>query len=230
MTERPSATLVAREETAQGLFVLRLKVEDGQLTQAHQHPGQYVRLAIETLGASLFALTSVPSDSSRVFEFLVRPGSLLADALIEIPLGASVRIEGPFGEGFPLHLAEDKNVVLFATGTGIGAIRPVIELICRDRSRYREVTLFYGVRTPGSIAYQEMLPLWTSAGIRTVLTVSQPGTSGWQGLVGYVQDHLAEVKIERGIAFLSGQDQMISEVKAQLLQRGMNLRDIHLNF
>lgn len=229
MTIPHSAMLTHRTLAAEGLYLLRFQVDE-KLSTAHQHPGQYVKLSLAPFGEGFFALASLPLQFPQVFEFLVRPDSPLSEALIRLPIGENVFVQGPLGHGFPLHLAKDKNVMLFATGTGIGAVRPVLELICSDRKSYQNVRFYYGVRTPQAVAFSERFPIWHAAGIQTFLTVSQPGKTGWQGLVGYVQNHVAELRIENATAFLSGQDQMIAAVRSVLVSRGLSPEDIHLNF
>ena len=87
-----------------------------------------------------------------------------------------------------------------ASGSGISAIRPVIAAVRRERGAYGQVTLYFGARTPDGFAYQGELKQWQEDGVKVLCTVSRPGTSGWQGLTGYVQAHLGEERLEHAIA------------------------------
>ena len=228
MDDWHKAKVSSRSEAAEGLFHLVLEVP-ASLGVGHTHPGQYVKLKVEGAGEGFFAIASAPGAGSR-FELLIKQGSPLATALGLLTVGSSVQLSAPSGKGFPLEQMRGKNLLLFATGSGIGAIRSAIDRIRHDRSGFGEVTLFFGVRTPAAFAYEAELGNWERAGIRVIRTVSQPGGSGWQGLTGYVQAHLGEVKVDDAVAFLVGQKAMVQGVTEALLARGLSKVRIFLNF
>jgi NAD(P)H-flavin reductase len=230
MTDWYLATVAAVLPAAEGLTELILDTGGTGLEESHQWPGQYVRLALPEEGQGLFAIASAPEPGSRRWEFLLKGGSPLVDALSRLRPGEKVRTTRPEGPGFPLAEARGKNLLLFATGSGISPIRSVIESIRREREAYGRVTLYFGARTPESFAYEDELHHWEAADIRVVRTVSQPGASGWQGLTGYVQAHLGEEPVEGAEAFLCGQSGMVEEVIQALEARGVPRGAIHLNY
>jgi sulfhydrogenase subunit gamma (sulfur reductase) len=230
MTQWYPATLVARSPAADGLTDLTLDVSVGPLAGTHQRPGQYVHLRLPGLEEGMFAIASPPGASGK-WDLLVKEGSVLPNALIRLPLGAQVEVSKPEGRGFPLDQVQGNDLLLFATGSGISPIRSVIESIRQDRDAYGKVTLYFGARTPGAFAYVRDFKTWESARIRVVPTVSQPGVSGWQGLTGYVQAHLAEEPLTPGtIAFVCGQREMVAGVVTALKARGLAPGAIHQNF
>jgi sulfhydrogenase subunit gamma (sulfur reductase) len=230
MTQWYPATLVARSPAADGLTDLTLDVSAGALAGTHQRPGQYVHLRLPGHDQGLFAIASPPG-ASGTWDLLVKAGSALPNALIHLPLGTLVEVSKPTGRGFPLDQAQGNDLLLFATGSGISPIRSVIESIRHDRSTYGKVTLYFGARTPGAFAYVKDFETWERAGIRVVPTVSQPGVSGWQGLTGYVQAHLADDPLVPGtIAFVCGQREMVEGVVQALKARGLAPGAIHQNF
>jgi NAD(P)H-flavin reductase len=230
MTQWHPATLVARSPAADGLTDLTLDLSETPLRGAHRHPGQYVHLRLPGHEEGLFALASPPSSSAR-WEFLVKEGSPLTDELIHLPLGGRVDVSRPEGRGFPLEQARGKDLLLFATGSGISPIRSVIESIRRERNAYGRVTLYFGVRTPTSFAYARDFEAWEKTSIRVVRTVSQPDAGSWQGLTGYVQAHLSEEPLKPGtLAFLCGQQEMVQGVKETLQARGLPESAILQNF
>ncbi|MFZ5468106.1 MAG: NAD-binding oxidoreductase [Myxococcota bacterium] len=229
MSDWHQAKVEENTPAADQLFHLVLDVEGTGLGEAHQLPGQYVKLSLDGVGEGYFAIASAPGDGHH-FELLIKAGSPLATALAQAKVGSLVRISAPLGKGFPLEAAKGKNVLLFATGSGIGAIRSAIETIRREREAFGEVTLFFGVRTPAAFAYQEELKEWERARIRVVRTVSQPGRSGWNGLTGYVQAHLGEVNVDGAVAFVVGQKAMVQGVTEALERRGLPKERVFLNF
>jgi NAD(P)H-flavin reductase len=223
-------TVAAVLPAAEGLTELILDIGGSALVGTHRTPGQYVRLALPGAGESPFAIASPPQPFGTRWEFLLKAGSELADALIQLKPGAQVRSMRPEGRGFPLSLARGRSLLLFATGSGISPIRSVIESIRQERSAYGRVTLYFGARTPQAFAYEDELQHWEAVNIRVVRTVSQPGASGWQGLTGYVQAHLNEEPVEDTLAFVCGQSGMVQGVIDALRIRGLPREAIHLNY
>lgn len=229
MTLWHPVTLVARSPAADGLTDLTLELSESPLREAHQRPGQYVHLRLPGHVEGLFALASAPGRTR--WDLLVKENSPLTTALIHWPLGGQVEVSRPEGRGFPLEQARGQDLLLFATGSGISPIRSVIESIRQEREAYGRVTLYFGVRTPSSFAYARDFMAWEQARIRVVRTVSQPGASGWQGLTGYVQAHLAEEPLAPGTrAFVCGQKEMVQGVMEALRARGLPDSAISQNF
>ncbi|MCP3058945.1 NAD-binding oxidoreductase [Myxococcus sp. K38C18041901] len=224
------ATVTARTPAADGLTDLVLDIQGTPLVGTHAHPGQYVRMSLPGLQPGMFAIASPPEVQGLRWEFLLKDGSPLPDALIRLPLGAQVQVSAPEGRGFPVERARGHDVLLFATGSGISAIRPVIATVRRDRSLFGRVKLYFGARTPGAFAYQGELHTWEDGGVQVVRTVSQPGASGWQGLTGYVQTHLGEEAVADARAFVCGQPGMSQGVIEALRERGVPREHIFFNF
>jgi NAD(P)H-flavin reductase len=223
------AEVSAVNPAAEGLTSIELDLKGTPLAGTHQIPGQYVTLGMAGVGQGTFAIASAP-DEGRNFEFLVKGGSPLTDALRGARPGTKVQISLPTGKGFPLDRAVGKNLLLFATGSGISAIRSVIEWVRGHRSDFGRVYLYFGARTPGAFAYEAELAQWEKTGIEVFRSVSQPGESGWKGLTGYIQNHLGELDVKNAVAFLSGQKSMVADVTRALRRRGVSPEDIHLNF
>jgi NAD(P)H-flavin reductase len=224
------ATVAQSSPAADGLTDLILDIQGTPLVGTHHHPGQYVRLRLPGLQEGMFAIASPPEPGGTQWEFLLKDGSPLCTALIGLPPGARVDVTPAEGKGFPLERARGHDLLLFATGSGISAIRSVISSIRRERDAWNRVTLYFGARTPGAFAYWDELHEWEAGGVRVVRTVSQPGASGWQGLTGYVQGHLGEEPVQDAFAFLCGQSSMVKGVMATLQERGVPKERISLNY
>ncbi|NMO23163.1 NAD-binding oxidoreductase [Pyxidicoccus fallax] len=224
------ATVATTGPAADGLTDLVLDIRGTPLVGMHAHPGQYVRLRLPGVSEGMFAIASPPDPQGTRWEFLLKDGAILPDALIRLPPGSLVEVSQPEGKGFPLERARGHDVLLFATGSGISPIRSLIASIRREREAFGRVTLYFGARTPGAFAYADELHEWEAGGVRVVRTCSQPGVSGWQGLTGYVQAHLGEEPVQDAVAFLCGQSTMVQGVKATLQARGVPKDAIFLNY
>src|SRR5689334_18771307 len=135
MTDWYPATLVARSPAADGLTHLMIDASGPPLRGSHERPGQYVRVRLPGIPEGLFALASPPGDVPQ-WDLLVKKDAPLTNALLSLPLGERVEVSRPEGPGFPLEGARGKDLLLFATGSGISPIRSVIESIRQDRDGY----------------------------------------------------------------------------------------------
>lgn len=219
----------ATERAAEGLYSIHVDVSGSPLVGSHSLPGQYLQVGLEGMESGIFAIASGPDVDGRTFELLVKRGSDVADALIAARVGTKVRLKAPAGHGFPLDEAYGKRVLLFATGSGISAIRSLILAIIRERAKFRDVTLYFGARTPNAFAYQAEMTDWERSGITVIRTVSQPGHPGWEGLEGYVQAHLPQERFGDAVAFVCGQGEMVAEVTKSLTARGLPAKMIFQN-
>ncbi|CAM3983275.1 NAD-binding oxidoreductase [Corallococcus sp. ZKHCc1 1396] len=230
MSDWHTATVQARAPAADGLTDLVLDIQGTALVGTHAHPGQYVRLRLPGQQPCMFAIASPPAPQGTRWEFLLKDEGALPSALLHLPPGTPVEVSRPEGPGFPLVKARGHDLLLFASGSGISAIRPVIASVHQERHAYGRVTLYFGARTPGSFAYAGELERWQADDVRVVRTVSRPGASGWQGLTGYVQAHLGEEPLEDAVAFVCGPADMVQGVMAQLRQRGVPQSAVFLNY
>lgn len=223
------AVIARNELAAGGMSYLRVDVSGTALVGAHLSPGQYVRLNLPGYEEGVFAIASAPDPQASTFDFLVKEGSPLTDALHDAPVGTRLLLSEPLGPGFPVERAYGRDVLLFATGSGISAIRSLLHVLLRDRAKFRTLSLYFGVRTPDAFAYSDELDAWRAAGVQVKSTVSRPGRTGWQGLTGYVQSHIDEQPLSSAVAFLCGQPEMVSGVTQVLESRGMSPSDLYLN-
>jgi NAD(P)H-flavin reductase len=220
--------VASRRPEGTELTHLELDVRGTPLAGTHVRAGQYIELSVPGTGESFFALAAGPRTEATHFELLVKPGGRVADALLALREGAGVQVTLPRGKGFPLDHARGHDVLLVATGSGISAIRSALELIRTERAAYGKVTLYFGARTPQAFAYGDQMAAWEADGVRVVRVVSQPGDSGWTGLTGYVQTHLAPAGPDTCV-FLCGQKTMVAAVTQVLRRHGVPREHIHLN-
>jgi len=229
MSDWFEAHLASISPAAEGLVRAELDVPQGVAT-SHTAPGQYVKLAIEGIGESFFAIASAPNPTRHRIELLLKLGSIFVDALARMPMGGALRTTMAQGKGFPMDRARGRDLVLVATGSGISSVHSVIEAVLQHRADFAKVSLYFGARTPATFAYRDDFDAWRAADIDVRLVVSRPKDTGWDGLTGYVQTHLQGLHLPKAIAFLCGQKAMVDAVKIALAEHGMPAESIYLNF
>ena len=162
-------------------------------------PGQFAELSIYGKGESPIGIASSPTQQGFV-EFTVQragaivPG-LVTSALHDMSEGGEIGIRGPMGNSWPIEFLEKKNIVVVGGGFAFTTLRSLINYMLHkdNRSRFGEITVIYGARTPGLLLYKDELAAWEKRDdIKTVITVDK-GDETWKGRHGFVPAVCKEV-------------------------------------
>ncbi|MDI6742932.1 MAG: FAD/NAD(P)-binding protein [Smithella sp.] len=155
-------------------------------------PGQFSELSIYGRGESPIGIASSPTEEGYV-EFTVQragaiqPG-LVTAALHDMDEGAKIGLRGPLGNSWPIEFLEKKNIVVVGGGFAFTTLRSLINYMLHkdNRSRFGEITVIYGARTPGLLLYKDELAAWEKRDdIKTIITVDK-GDETWKGREGFV--------------------------------------------
>ncbi|HUB06725.1 MAG TPA: oxidoreductase, partial [Myxococcales bacterium] len=153
-------------------------------------------------------------------------GAHVADAVIEAAQARQeLEVTEPSGPGFPTEAARQRDVLLFATGSGITAIRALAHHLLAERRTAGRLHLFYGQRAAAEFAYADEWDGWRRAGLALTLVASRP-EPGWNGATGHVQDVAAATGFggaaaDRTVAYLSGLPGMVDGVREALARFGV---------
>ena len=180
-------------------------------------PGQFAELSIYGKGESPIGIASSPTQQGFV-EFTVQragtvvPG-LVTSALHDISEGGEIGIRGPMGNSWPIEFLEKKNIVVVGGGFAFTTLRSLINYMLHkdNRSRFGEITVIYGARTPGLLLYKDELAAWEKRDdIKSVITVDK-GDETWKGRQGFVPVVCKEVapKPANTVAVICGPPIMI---------------------
>jgi len=155
-------------------------------------PGQFSELSVYGKGESPIGIASSPTEEGYV-EFTVQragaiqPG-LVTAALHDMDEGAKIGLRGPLGNSWPIEFLEKKNIVVVGGGFAFTTLRSLINYMLHkdNRSRFGEITVIYGARTPGLLLYKDELAAWEKRDdIKTIITVDK-GDGTWKGREGFV--------------------------------------------
>ncbi|XP_062191939.1 fruit protein pKIWI502-like isoform X2 [Phragmites australis] len=210
------------------------------LLSSHGAAGQFLPFRLPAAPYPIFlAIASPPplagSSAAACFDFLIKrlPGTPSA-RLCDLRPGDLVRVgSSVVGRGFEVaRIADARDVLVFATGSGISPIRSLIESGFGEKGNIG-VNLFYGVRNLQRMAYQERFSDWKSRGVKVIPVLSRPD-SQWTGERGYVQNVFSRMKkvvnpSSMG-AILCGHKQMTEEIIRVLVADGLSKDKILTNF
>jgi len=184
-------------------------------------PGQFFMVSVWGAGEVPISVASMP-DKNRTLELCIRRTGEVTTAIHSLEKGQTIGIRGPYGNGFPLDISKGRDVVIVAGGIGIAPLRPIIQMLTRDRHDVGRVSVLYGSRTPDDIIFRDETVEWADNGIKVVLTVDK-GNDSWNGNVGLVTGLWPEVlaDFKKAVAYICGPDVMIKAAMRDLFFLGM---------
>ena len=162
-------------------------------------PGQFAELSILGKGESPIGIASSPTQPGYI-EFTVQRAGLLVTGLVttalhDLDVGARMGVRGPLGNSWPIEFLEGKNVVVVGGGFAFTTLRSLIHYMLHEdnRSRFGDISVVYGARTPGLLCYKEELAAWEKRkDIKMHVTVDK-GDANWKGREGFVPTVCKEV-------------------------------------
>ncbi len=163
-------------------------------------PGQFISfVAVDHRGKAetrAYSIASAPRLNQ--FDLCVNrvEDGFFSNLLCDLEPGETIQFHGPHGL-FTLRQPLT-DAIFIATGTGIAPIRGFVEWLFpetgEDRSQGHLIWLVYGTRHETGIYYQKYFEKVAAErhNFHYISTLSRPH-EGWEGLRGYVQEHVAEI-------------------------------------
>ncbi len=187
--------------------------------------GQFAMLSVLGVGESPIGIASSPLDDDFL-QFTVKqyPTGVVSSALHSMEEGEKIGVRGPYGNSFPIDQMEGKNVVITAGGFAFTTLRSTIRYMLneKNRSRFENITVIYGARSPGELIYKSELKEWEeSSDIDMHVTVDK-GDESWKGREGFVPTVLKEVapSSENAVILVCGPPIMLKFTMMPILELG----------
>jgi sulfhydrogenase subunit gamma (sulfur reductase) len=194
--------------------------------------GSFLLVSLAGFGEAPFGICSNPNNK-KTFEFCVREVGKVTEELHKMKKGDKVGIRGPYGHGFPLELAEKRNLLIVVGGIGLEPLRPAILEMIDNRDKYGKVQIFYGAKTEADLLFRNDYESWVKNNIDLNLCLEKPSGKVklkcplFPGLVTALFDKV--VLAPDPIAFLCGPPMMFKFVLQKLEKLRFRDEDIYLS-
>jgi ferredoxin/flavodoxin---NADP+ reductase len=250
-----NATIVSWHPVAGGLAIFRVRPDSGRVPAFE--PGQYATLGLprdhppvadphefpcgDPRWKKLWRLDYSIASAATCRDFLEFyavhvGGGRLTDKLFAAGAGGRVWLDEHIRGEFTLQgVPDDRDLVLVATGTGLGPYMSMLRTY-RGRGRWRRLAVVHGVRHAGELGYRDELQQMAAedSSIAYCPTCSrEPAGEAWDGLRGRVLEHLHPDRFEQVTGFslvaaschvfLCGNPEMIRDAQSQLVPAGFAL-------
>ena len=194
--------------------------------------GQFAILSVFGAGESPIGIASSPLDDGYL-QFTVKsyPTGTVTSALHSMEDGEKIGVRGPYGNSFPMEKMERKNVVIAAGGFAFTTLRSTIRYMLNDknRSRFKNITVIYGARSPGELIYKTELKEWEESNDIEMHVTVDKGDESWKGREGFVPSVLTEVapSAENAVILVCGPPIMLKYTLPPILGLGFTPESIY---
>jgi sulfhydrogenase subunit gamma (sulfur reductase) len=195
--------------------------------------GQFNMVSVIGIGEAAISMSSDPDGLNAIdrgtWKHTVRQVGNVTKALDRLQAGDRFFIRGPYGNGWPLELA-NRDLAVIAGGVGLAPLRPVV---CRRLAKKTgRLEILYGARTPEDMLFRDEFRTWEQGGARLMLTADKIAEGAdWPYRVGLVTALIKEMEIlpGQGHVFICGPEVMMKSVVRELTERGWPPEEVFLS-
>ncbi|HHT17438.1 MAG TPA: anaerobic sulfite reductase subunit AsrB [Papillibacter sp.] len=170
---------VAHETRAE--YTFRVECDD---TVEH---GQFYVLSIPKIGE---APISVSSKGEGYLEFTIRKVGRLTEGIFGLGAGDTIFIRGPYGNCFPVQDFMGRDLVVIAGGTGLAAVRSMLQHFYANPHEVNSLTLIAGFRNSDSVLFREDLETFREK-FRAIYCLDEMEAVGFKK--GFVTEYIKDV-------------------------------------
>ena len=158
--EPQEAVIIDRLQESPALFTLRLKFTDQKVQDAYEfEPGQFNMLYLYGVGEIPISIVSDPKDS-HIIDHTIRPVGRVSKGIANLKTGDRIGLRGPYGRGWPMQEAKNKDVVVVTGGVGCAPVVSVINYIEQRREEYGHLNILQGVKHSDDFIWKDRYDNW----------------------------------------------------------------------
>lgn len=191
-------------------------------------PGQFYEISIPKYGESPISVSGIGKD---YLDFTIREVGKVTNEIFKFNIGDTIRIRGPYGNGFNVKDYYDKEIIIVAGGSGLAPVRGIIEYFYENIDKCKSLTLICGFRSPEDILFKDDINRW-SGKANVILTVDK-AEEGYEGRVGLVTKYIPEINIvekENVAVIIVGPPIMMKFCIAEFQKLGIKDKDIWVSY
>lgn len=148
--------------------------------------GQFAELSVTGKGEIPIGIASSPTEKGFL-KFTVNKVGLVTTYLHTMAPGDIMGVRGPLGNSYPWDDLAGKNIVLIGGGFAFTTLRSSIIYMLANRSKFGQIHVIYGARSPGMLLYRDELAAWEERDdIHMHITVDATEDPDWKYNIGFV--------------------------------------------
>jgi NAD(P)H-flavin reductase len=223
--------VLERIQEAPGLFTLRLRLTDSEARGRYRfEPGQFNMLYLYGVGEVPISIVSDPSDET-VLDHTIRETGRVTTAMSRLRPGDRIGVRGPYGRGWPMREAEQRDLVIITGGLGCAPVVSVINYVMQRRERFGWLNIVQGVKHSVDFIWRDRYERWRDAPNSRVLLTADEGGALWPWHVGLVTELFDSLVYDRQrvVVMMCGPEGMMRAGVRLLRQHGVATTAIWLS-
>lgn len=217
------AEIIDRIQESPSLFTLRLRFTDPAVNEAYSfEPGQFNMLYLFGVGEIAISVVSDPMQGDTL-DHTIRAVGRVSKGFAALRKGDRIGVRGPFGRGWPMQAAEQKDVVVITGGLGCAPVVSVINYVILRRERYARLNILQGVKHSADFIWRERYDRWRKEPDTKVLLAADAGESLWPWHIGRAVDLFDQLEFDPQsvVVMMCGPEGMMRAALGNLLELGV---------
>lgn len=192
-------------------------------------PGQFLEVSLPGIGECPLASCS---NNPKILELLTKCAGNVTSAMFNLKKGDEIFIRGPYGKGFPINKFYNKNLLLFAGGTGIAPITSLINHIEKNIKKFKKITIYFGFKNSDYILLKDRINEWNKKFNVTVCMdsgIPKSKKPSFKYEIGFINKVLEkkQIDIKDTIAVMCGPEPMMYGITSKLNELGLKNNKIY---
>lgn len=226
-----AAEIEENTQESSTIFTLHLRLQDQCYREQYAFaPGQFNMVYLYGVGEVAISIVSDPEDKDRL-SHTIRAVGRVTKALQKLKRGDQIGIRGPYGYGWPLLKAINKDVIIVTGGLGCAPVVALINYIMNRRDQYGAIKILQGVKHSEDFIFRKQYAIWQAARDTEIFIAADQAGPHWPWGVGYVTDMIKPLKLntENTVAMMCGPEMMISTAIKVLTQKAIKEDNIYIS-
>ncbi|KTD68666.1 MULTISPECIES: FAD/NAD(P)-binding protein [Legionella] len=225
------AIIVERTQESPTIFTLHLRFFD----PAHHerflfYPGQFNMLYLYGVGEVAISIVSDP-EHKDILIHTIRAIGRVTRALQKLQPGDRIGVRGPFGRGWPLEQAKNKDVVVLTGGLGCAPSVSIIQYILARREQYGHLSVLQGVKHSDDFIFRKQYALWQKSPNTVIHIAADQAGPKWPWAIGFVTDMIEQIKLDvaNTLVMMCGPEMMMNTAIKVFNKKGIAEQDMYLS-
>ncbi|MGB0203853.1 MAG: FAD/NAD(P)-binding protein [Neptuniibacter sp.] len=213
------------------IFTLRLRLENHEDRLRYQFmPGQFNMLYLFGVGEVPISIVSDPLDEG-VIDHTIRIVGRVTRGLAQLKADDIVGLRGPYGRGWPLALARDKDLLIVTGGLGCAPVVAAINFALKRKEHYRKLCIVQGVKHSNDLIWRKRYEMWKRLDEVEVFLAADESGPSWPFHKGRITELLDKVNVdpENCLAMICGPEGMMYRVADRLVEMDISPYNIYLS-
>lgn len=192
------------------------------------NPGQFYEISMPKHGESPISVSGI---GNNCLDFTIRAVGRVTEEIFKLNVGDSLRIRGPYGNGFNVEDYYEKEIIVVAGGSGVAPVRGIMEYFYNNLDRCKSFTLICGFRSTADILFKDDIKKWSEK-FNVIQTIDKE-EEGYDGHVGLVTQYIPDLKIEdlNNVAAIAvGPPIMMKFTVAEFEKKNIQDKDIWVSY